>query len=39
MNIRPIIIEDINNIDVLINQLGYPSSNQKIKERRMGEKS
>lgn len=33
MNIRPMIIEDINNIDVLINQLGYPSANQKIQER------
>lgn len=33
MDIRPMIVEDINNIDVLINQLGYPSANQKIQER------
>lgn len=33
MYIRSMTLEDINNMDVLMNQLGYPSSNSKIQER------
>lgn len=33
MHIRSMTRNDINNMDILMNQLGYPSSNQKIQER------
>lgn len=33
MHIRSMIRNDINNMDGLMDQLGYPSSNQKIQER------
>lgn len=33
MYIRSMTLKDINNMDLLMKQLGYPSSNQKIKER------
>lgn len=33
MYIRSMTLKDINNMDLLMKQLGYPSSNQKIQER------
>ena len=33
MYIRSMTLEDINNMDVLMNQLGYPTSKSKIQER------
>lgn len=33
MNIRSMTRYDVNNMDVLMNQLGYPSTNQKVQKR------
>lgn len=33
MNIRSMTRDDINTMDILMNQLGYPSTNQKVQKR------